>query len=145
MRSLLGVNGLLALAVTIATPLQGQSAHRSPRGHGLAARLDQLLDEEPFDRALWGVAIADPSGRIVYQRNGDRLFVPASNTKLVVAAVATLLLTADYRFRTSVFGAGAVTDSVLHGDLVLYGRGDPSLSGVRLERCEAEPHGRDHR
>jgi len=90
--------------------------------------LRKLLDDPPFDRALWGVSIADPSGRIAFERNGDRLFVPASNTKLIVSAVAVLLLPAEYRFRTSVYAAGAVTDSTLRGDLVLYGRGDPSLS-----------------
>jgi D-alanyl-D-alanine carboxypeptidase/D-alanyl-D-alanine-endopeptidase (penicillin-binding protein 4) len=94
----------------------------------LARRINQLLDEAPFDRALWGVAIADPSGTVVFERNGDRLFVPASNTKLVVSAVAAALLPAGYRYSTSLYSAGTVSDSALHGDLVLYGRGDPTLS-----------------
>ncbi len=128
MRCHWGASGLLALSVTLATPLSGQTSRHAPRHSPLSARLDAILDAEPFGRALWGVAIADPAGRIVYERNGDRLFVPASNTKIVVSVAATMLLTADYRFHTSVFGAGAVTDSTLHGDLVLYGRGDPSLS-----------------
>ena len=115
----------LILAVALAhAPAQAQAR----RGGVLATRLDRLLDEEPFNRALWGVAIADPSGHMVFERNGDRLFVPASNTKLVVAAVAAALLPPDYRFRTSVYGAGPIGDSVLHGDLILYGRGDPTLS-----------------
>ena len=98
---------LLGLIIAMAlahAPAQAQS----PRAGGLAARLDRLLDEEPFDRALWGVALADPSGRIVFERNGDRLFIPASNTKLVVAAAAAALLPPDYRFRTSVYGAGTI-------------------------------------
>ncbi len=94
----------------------------------LARRIDCLLDAEPFNRALWGVTIADPRRRIVYERNGDRLFVPASNVKLVVSAVASALLPPDYRFRTSVYAAGPVEGGVVQGDLVLYGRGDPALS-----------------
>ncbi len=118
----------LLIAAAPATPLRGQSARRPAPAAALGERLRQLLDEPPFDRALWGVAIADPTGRIVFERNGDRLFVPASNTKIVVSVVAAALLPRDYRFRTSVYAAGAVTDSTLRGDLVLYGRGDPTLS-----------------
>ncbi len=94
----------------------------------LAQRLNCLLDAPPFDRALWGVAIANPRGRLVFKRNGDRLFVPASNVKLVVAAVASALLPPDYRYRTSVYAAGPVDRGTVRGDLVLYGRGDPTLS-----------------
>ena len=119
---------LLGLIIAMALA-HAPARAQSPRAGGLAARLDRLLDEEPFDRALWGVALADPSGRIVFARNGDRLFIPASNTKLVVAAAAAALLPPDYRFRTSVYGAGTIGEGILHGDLVLYGRGDPTLSG----------------
>ena len=94
----------------------------------LSGRLAAILDEPPFDRALWGVAIADPSGRIVFERNGGRRCVPASNAKIVVTAAAAALLPPDYRFRTSVYAAGPLADGVVSGDLVLYGRGDPSLS-----------------
>ena len=104
------------------------AACRSRRA-SLAWRLNCLLDAPPFDRALWGVAIADPQGHIVFERNGHRLFVPASDVKLVVAATAAALLPSDYRFRTSVYATGPVDDSTVRGDLVLYGRGDPALSG----------------
>lgn len=107
-------------------------APRTPAAPSLAERLRHLLDDEPFQRALWGVAVADARGRIVFERNGDRLFVPASNTKLVVAAAATLLLPPTWRYRTSVYASGPVQDSVLRGDLVLYGRGDPTLDAAAL-------------
>ena len=97
----------------------------------LARRLDRLLDTAPFDRANWGVIVTDTAGRVLYARNADRLFVPASNTKLVVTAAASVLLPRAFRISTSVYGTGPVEDGVLHGDLVVYGRGDPSFS----ERC----------
>ncbi len=99
------------------------------RRHGsLAARIACQLDSPPFDRALWGVVIADPRGRIVFDRNGERLFVPASTAKLVVTAVAAALLPPDFRFRTSVYATAPVVRGTVAGDLVLYGRGDPMLS-----------------
>lgn len=94
----------------------------------LANRLNLLLDEPPFDRGLWGIVIADPTGRVVFERNGGRLFVPASTAKLVVAATAAALLPEDFRITTSVYPGGTLADSVLRGDLILYGRGDPTLN-----------------
>ena len=135
MRRLAGVVLLLMCGACGLRSAHAQAARRrvnattaviAPAGP-LTERLRRLLDEPPFDRALWGIAITDPSGRLVFERNGDRLFVPASNAKLVVSAVATALLSPDFRFRTSVYTSGALQDSVLSGDLVLYGRGDPSL------------------
>ncbi len=127
---------LLLVALTTLLPAAPLAAQA--RANSLAARLDRMLDGPPFDRALWGVAIADPSGRIVYERNGSRLFVPASSTKIIVSAAALWLLPADYRFRTSVYAAGPVADGVIRGDLVLYGRGDPTLSG-RFARSRTRP------
>jgi D-alanyl-D-alanine carboxypeptidase/D-alanyl-D-alanine-endopeptidase (penicillin-binding protein 4) len=103
------------------TPLRGS----------LERRLTTLLEQPPFHRANWGVYVVDDRGRVLFQRNADRLYVPASNTKLVAAAAATVLLPADYRARTSLYASGPVADGVLHGDLILYGRGDPTWS----ERC----------
>ena len=98
----------------------------------LAKRLDARLDRPPFNRQLWGVALADETGRLLYSRNADRLFIPASNTKLVVSAVASALLPPEWRVKTSVYG-GPVVGGVLMGDLVLYGRGDPTMD----RRCYA--------
>jgi D-alanyl-D-alanine carboxypeptidase/D-alanyl-D-alanine-endopeptidase (penicillin-binding protein 4) len=98
----------------------------------LAKRLDARLDRPPFNRQLWGVALVDQTGRLVYGRNADRLFIPASNAKLVVGAVASALLPPEWRVKTSLYG-GPVVGGVLMGNLVLYGRGDPTMD----RRCYA--------
>src|SRR5512139_164089 len=95
--------------------------------------LERVLDAEPLNHHLWGIAVADTTGKVLYARNADRLFIPASNTKLVVTAVAAALLPPDFAVRTSAFGTGPVADGVLAGHLVLYGRGDPTMD----ERCFA--------
>ena len=118
---------LASLTISAAASLQAQS-----RG-SLQQRITRLLDQPPFDRATWNVYAQDDRGHVLFNRNGDHFSVPASNTKLVVAAAATVLLPADYRVRTSVYANGTVTDGVLKGDLILYGRGDPTWS----ERCYA--------
>ena len=90
-------------------------------------RLESRLDTPPFDRQLWGVAVVNEKGSLVYGRNPRQLFIPASNTKIVVAAVASALLPPDWTVRTSLYGNGPVVGGVLQGDLVLYGRGDPTF------------------
>lgn len=113
----------LLFAVTcVPVPLPAQA---------LRSRIDRLLDAPPFDRASWGVVLTDSAGRTLYAHNADRLFIPASNTKLVVTAAATALLPLDFTAVTAVYAAGPVVDGALHGDLVVYGGGDPSFS----DRC----------
>ena len=124
---------LILASLTISATLGAHAAAQTradpvPRRGALAQRLDALLDRPPFDRVHWGVYVADERGRPLYQRNADRLFVPASNVKLVVGAAATVLLPPDYRVRTSVYVNGVLRDGIVYGDLVLYGRGDPSFS-----------------
>jgi D-alanyl-D-alanine carboxypeptidase/D-alanyl-D-alanine-endopeptidase (penicillin-binding protein 4) len=110
---------LLTLLVASAAPLSAQS---------LAKRLDARLDAPGLDRLLWGVAVTDLDGRLLYGRNADRLFIPASNTKLVVATVAAALFDPGFTVATSLYGTGPILDGVLQGDLVFYGRGDPTFS-----------------
>ncbi len=82
-----------------------------------------------LERAHWGVAVYDlEARRWVKLHNADRWFIPASNQKLVVSAVALERLGPGFTYLTSVYATGPVEDGVLRGDLVLYGRGDPNLS-----------------
>lgn len=126
---------LLALLVPATSPAQS-----------LTRRLDARLDGPGLDRHLWGVAVTDMSGKLLYGRNADRLFIPASNTKLVVTTAATAMLGPDFTVRTSLYGTGPLQDGVLLGDLVLYGRGDPTFSNrcydiddTRAGVCDRDP------
>lgn len=86
--------------------------------------------EGALERAHWGVAVYDlDAGRWVTLHNADRWFIPASNQKLVVSAVALERLGPGFTYLTSVYATAPIEDGVLDGDLVLYGRGDPNLSG----------------
>jgi D-alanyl-D-alanine carboxypeptidase/D-alanyl-D-alanine-endopeptidase (penicillin-binding protein 4) len=73
------------------------------------------------------VAVVDEKGGLLYGRNQRQLFIPASNAKIVVAAVAAALIRPDWTVKTSLYAAGPVSEGVLTGDLVLYGRGDPTF------------------
>jgi D-alanyl-D-alanine carboxypeptidase/D-alanyl-D-alanine-endopeptidase (penicillin-binding protein 4) len=120
---------LLVVAAILAapTPLGAQSAAHD---EALPAWLAEVA-EGPLARAHWGVAAYDLTDRRwVALHAADRYFVPASNLKLVVTAVALERLGLAYSWRTSVYGTAPVgRDGILRGDLILYGRGDPNLSG----------------
>ena len=126
MRKLILASLTISAAAAAATSVHAQGSRGS-----VEQRVARLLDQPPFNRATWNIFAQDDRGRVLLNRNGDRFSVPASNTKLVVAAAATVLLPADYRARTSVYVNGTITNGVLQGDLILYGRGDPTWS----ERC----------
>ncbi|MGD0014455.1 MAG: D-alanyl-D-alanine carboxypeptidase/D-alanyl-D-alanine-endopeptidase, partial [Bryobacteraceae bacterium] len=96
----------------------------------LRRRIERLLDGSPAARrALWGIeARQAASGRALFQLNAERLFVPASNTKLFTAAAALARLGPDYRFRTTVLAERAPDEGGrVRGEIRLVGGGDPTL------------------
>jgi len=100
-----------------------------PSRAGLRPFVDSLLNDPMFRSAQWGVLIVDPArGDTLYSANAGKLFVPASNTKLITGAVALAQLGADYRYTTRVLGVAPRRDGTIAGDLVVIGRGDPSFS-----------------
>ena len=93
-------------------------------------QLDDIFDDMSFRNANWGVVIQSlDNGEYFYKRNEDKFFVPASNLKLFTTAAALLILGSDYRFSTNIFLNGYKSGSTLNGDLIIQGRGDPTISG----------------
>jgi D-alanyl-D-alanine carboxypeptidase/D-alanyl-D-alanine-endopeptidase (penicillin-binding protein 4) len=105
----------------------------------LARDIDQLIDNSDSGKARWGVFVLSlKDGRILYSRDGDKLFTPASNMKIYTTAVALDLLGPDWRWRTSVYSLKQPTaEGVIDGDVVLYGRGAPDLDSTKLESLPA--------
>jgi len=107
--------------------LAPRAAGRGPQDQTLAADLDAVFSAPALARALVGVRIESLDRGLLYERNGARLVVPASNMKLVTLAVAADRLGWDYRFETRLEAAGSIADGTLDGDLVVLGGGDPSI------------------
>ncbi len=96
---------------------------------GLAGALDFIFADSSFEHAHWGVLVRSAAtGETLYRRDAEKLFVPASNMKLLTAAAALEGLGPDYRYRTDFLAAGPVQNGVLRGPLVVRGTGDPTLS-----------------
>ncbi|HUS58656.1 MAG TPA: D-alanyl-D-alanine carboxypeptidase/D-alanyl-D-alanine-endopeptidase [Planctomycetota bacterium] len=108
----------------------GYASAGAPKYEALAGRLKALLTAN-------NIALSDAGVKIVSMRTGetlidnyaDKLFIPASNQKLVSTAAALHLLGPDFRFQTLLYARGKIAQGVLDGDLIVVGGGDPDISG----------------
>lgn len=91
--------------------------------------MDSILADPVFAPASIGVLVLDATTLdTLYAHNAHKALMPASNMKIVTSSVAMARLGPDYRYRTTFVPRGAVRDSTLEGDLLVIGRGDPSIS-----------------
>lgn len=91
--------------------------------------VDSMVSDPQFSNAHWGVLIFDGErGDTLYSHNADKLFMPASNQKIVTSAVTLTQLGADYRWHTTVLLRGVKREHTFVGDVVVNGTGDPSWS-----------------
>jgi D-alanyl-D-alanine carboxypeptidase/D-alanyl-D-alanine-endopeptidase (penicillin-binding protein 4) len=96
----------------------------------LQARLEKAATAPRFDAALLGIKVESlDTGKVIFEQNANKLLKPASNGKMYTSALALDRLGPDYKIRTSFYAASRPDASgKLAGDLIVYGRGDPSLS-----------------
>jgi len=119
-----------------------QRAVIGPRG--LERRIESILGASEARRGFWGIEVVRASdGKILYARDPDHLFLPASNMKLFTTAGALEKLGPDFTFRTTVESDAGPDPDGRVGDLYLVGRGDPNLSGrvlpYRLKTEQGQP------
>ena len=96
----------------------------------LRQRLTTHVGQAKYDAALWGAKIVSlDTGITIFEQNPQKLFSPASNSKLYTVALALDRLGADYRIKTSLYAKARPNRAgTLKGDLIVYGRGDPTIN-----------------
>jgi serine-type D-Ala-D-Ala carboxypeptidase/endopeptidase (penicillin-binding protein 4) len=121
---------LLVLAAACAPAVPAARAPAPGTLAALGAEVGAVFDDPVFAHAHWGVVVRSlHTGETLHRRNGERMFIPASNMKLVTGAAVLETLGPDFRYRTEVAATGPVQGGVLRGDLVVRGGGDPTISG----------------
>ncbi len=113
--------------------LSAQSAQTNTSAASLTElqlRLTTLMSEPRFAAATWGVKIVSlESKKTVFEHDAGKLFSPASNCKLYTMALALDQLGGDYRIKTSLYSTAKPDKrGTLKGDLMVYGRGDPTMN-----------------
>lgn len=127
---------LFAQPPTVAPPAEAKPQSLTE----LQARITALLEPPKFAPARWGIRIITSTGRPIFERDVDKVFVPASNMKLYTTAATLDAFGPDFKFKTSVYAAGKIHRHTLKGNLLLYGRGDPNLSARFDRNAEGQPN-----
>ena len=96
----------------------------------LRAKISEVLAKPELSSAMVGIKVVSlDNGRVLFEENSAKLLRPASNMKLYTVAAALDRLSPDYRFSTSIYANTRPDASgVVHGNLIIYGRGDPSIA-----------------
>ncbi|MGB8858652.1 MAG: D-alanyl-D-alanine carboxypeptidase, partial [Ilumatobacteraceae bacterium] len=116
------------LPPALATPLL--SVRRSPEVLAADRRADVLVAAAaPLAAVIDGSSCLSMGldDRNLVARNAELAVIPASNLKIVTAAVAVDVLGLGFTFTTTVVGPAPV-NGVIDGDVYLVGGGDPLLS-----------------
>ncbi|MEQ1352576.1 MAG: D-alanyl-D-alanine carboxypeptidase/D-alanyl-D-alanine-endopeptidase, partial [Candidatus Acidiferrum sp.] len=103
---------------------------RAQTASTLTERIQRVISRPEFAHANFGIEFYSlDSGKIVYALNPDKMFVPASTTKILTEGTLLAKLGPDYRFHTRIYRSGPVdSKGKLKGDLILVASGDPNLS-----------------
>jgi D-alanyl-D-alanine carboxypeptidase/D-alanyl-D-alanine-endopeptidase (penicillin-binding protein 4) len=100
----------------------------------LRPAIDRILDDSVLTPAFIGIKIVTAdSGEVLYERNESKLFHPASNEKLLTTAASLRFLGSWYKFETTLRMDGTIRDSILDGNLIVKGCGDPLITGATLD------------
>jgi len=107
-----------------------QNGSAAPRSLAeLKDRIQQIVSQPALAPGFFAVKIVSlDTGTVVFEQDANKFVRPASNMKLYTVAAAFDRLTPDYRFITSVYAKEKVEDGKIKGDLIIYGRGDPSIA-----------------
>ncbi|WP_077213331.1 D-alanyl-D-alanine carboxypeptidase/D-alanyl-D-alanine-endopeptidase [Bacillus dakarensis] len=123
---------ILLLSILLFIPpikAKAPQALAAEQGQTMEKQLLQLLQDEPsLKGAIAGISIRSAkTGDLRFEYNGDIRLRPASNMKLLTAAVSLAVLGKNYKFTTDVLTDGAIDEHTLKGNLYLRGKGDPTL------------------
>ncbi len=100
----------------------------------LQKKIDSLANSPFLQNGFVGVSIRPAkSQKNVVEYNAQKSLAPASTMKLISSATAFISLGENYTFPTTLEYSGQIKDSVLTGNVIIKGSGDPSLGSWRFK------------
>lgn len=98
------------------------------RADDLARAVDDAIAKLGKGAKVSALARIAGTGETLYARDDREARTPASTMKLATTAAALDALGAAFEHETQVLARGTLEGGVLHGDLVVRGSGDPTIS-----------------
>jgi D-alanyl-D-alanine carboxypeptidase/D-alanyl-D-alanine-endopeptidase (penicillin-binding protein 4) len=123
---------LLACAFILGASLLFAADGDSKNAPRLAHAVKAVTDLPEYRTAHWGLYVVDlASGEVLLDQQSEKLFSPASCTKLFTVAAALDTLGQDYRFHTRLVYQGDLQEATqtLKGNIILQAAGDLTLGG----------------
>ncbi len=94
----------------------------------------RLANDSALQHGQVGIVVLDVStGQILAAQNPTVSLIPASNMKIVSTAAGLGILGNDFQFRTELQYDGSIRDSVLYGNIIIKGYGDPTLASPLMD------------
>ncbi len=120
----------IVFALLLCVSSRAQSANAPENLVALQTKLKAHVTQKKFDAGLFGVKIVSlDTGKVLFENDSQKLFSPASNSKLYTTALGLDRLGADYKINTSLYSTAQPNGrGTLDGDLIVYGRGDPTIN-----------------
>lgn len=106
--------------------------------HQLSYKINQVIKTVDGNPNV-GILVADAqTGKVLYKKNADRYFAPASNEKLFTAYAALQFLGTNFVYQTNLFvDTSKIRNGVLNDNAYLQFSGDPSFTIEQLDRLIA--------
>ncbi len=123
---------LLAISIILSLNTNSYAYYNSE----LAQNLDNYVySEKGLKNSNIGIKLRDLKNNTdIYSVNSDKLFVPASNTKVLTTLLALEKLGKDYTFKTNLSYDGNISKNTLKGNVYLKFSGDPTFKHSDIDK-----------
>ena len=97
-------------------------------------KIDSLVNSPFLENGFLGISIKSVnSDKNIVEYNAKKSLQPASTMKLISSATALISLGEDFKYSTILEYSGEIKDSILVGNVIIKGSGDPSLGSWRFK------------
>ncbi len=103
--------------------------------HSFAKQQIDTVLKKFGDTVNIGILVQDQkTKKIIYQKNANHYFMPASNEKILTAAAALNYLGNNFTYKTQLFAdVTQISHGILNGNIYLTFSGDPTLTLAQLD------------